>query len=303
MRSRRGFTLIELVIGLMLGLMVGGLVHSQLLRSGRAARAQTERTAMQENVRVAALVLAGELGGIGYDEITPGASTALGYPAAVRSDLLAIAPGAVTYLAGRGSGHVCAVAPGPLGAIVVEQSSWISLRAPRATDSLLVFVESDTASAADDAWIHLGVVSAVGATCPDGASATEIRIAVPPPLDPGALAGIASGAPVRLAEIMQMRYYKSGGQSWLGMRSVSTGEAITPVAGPLADSTAGVRGLTLRYRDAADAPTSDPAAVRAIEIALLGVTSQPVHGRDLRLAVVDSFALTLRVAPRNAPRP
>ena len=41
-----------------------------------------------------------------------------------------------------------------------------------------------------------------------------------------------------------MRYYQSGGKSWFGMRSVGTGEAITPVAGPLADSSASVRGLT-----------------------------------------------------------
>jgi hypothetical protein len=87
------------------------------------------------------------------------------------------------------------------------------------------------------------------------------------------------------------------------MRSVSTGEAITPVAGPLADSSAGVRGLTLVYRAAADGLTSDPAAVRAVEIALLGVTEQPIHARDLRRALVDSFALTTRVALRNALRP
>ena len=303
MRSRGGFTLIELLIGLTLGLMVGGLVSRQLLVSRRLVRAQTERVAMQENVRVAALVLAGELGGIGYDEVTPSAAAVLGLPVAVRSDLLAIAPGAVTYLAGRGSGHVCAVVPGPLSTIVVEQSSWASLRAPRATDSLLVFVEGDPASGADDAWIHLGVLSAAGTACPDGAPATEIRIGVPAPLGLGALAGITRGSPVRLVEVMQLRYYASGGQSWFGLRSVSAGEAITPVAGPLADSTGGVRGLTLRYRDAADGVTSDPAAVRTIEIALLGVTDQPIHGPDARLAQVDTFALTLRVAPRNVPRP
>jgi hypothetical protein len=87
------------------------------------------------------------------------------------------------------------------------------------------------------------------------------------------------------------------------MRSVSAGEAITPVAGPLADSTAGARGLTLLYRDAAGAPTSDAAAVRAVDIALLGVTDQPIHGRDLRRALVDSFALSTSVALRNAPGP
>ena len=303
MSARRGFTLVELAVALVLGLMIGGLVHRMLLHGQRVARAQAERMALNENVRVAALVLAGELGGIGYDEITPAASAALGYPAALRSDLLAIEPGAVIYLAGRGGGRVCGIAPGPLPEVLVAESSWESLRAPRATDSLLVFVESDPATGSDDAWVHLGVVSAGAASCPGGEVGIAIRIAAPSPLDLAALARVTPGSPARLAEVMQMRYYRSGGKSWFGMRSVSTGEAITPAAGPLADSSAGVRGLTLVYRDAADGPTSDPAAVRAVEIALLGVTDQPIHGRDLRRALVDSLALTTRVAPRNALHP
>ena len=303
MRSPRGFTLVELVVGLILSLMVGGLIHRQLTQGRRVSRAQTERTAMQENVRVAALVLTGELGGIGYDEITPEASAALGYPAELRSDLLAIGPGAVTYRADRGGGYVCSVEPGPLPAILVERASWRSLRAPCVTDSLLVFVDFDVASAADDGWIHVGVASTADAACPDGAAATAIWIALPATLAPAALAGITSGSPVRLSEVMQLRYYESSGQSWLGMRSVSTGEVITPVAGPLADSTSGGRGLTLLYRDAGDALTTVPAAVRAIDIAVLGVTDQRIHGRDLYRALVDSFAVSVRVTPHNAPRP
>jgi prepilin-type N-terminal cleavage/methylation domain-containing protein len=303
MSARRGFTLVELVVALVLGLMVGGLVHRMLLHAQRLARAQAERIALQENVRVAALVLAGELGSLGSDEITPEASAALGYPAAVRSDLLVIEPGAVTYLAGRGAGRVCGVAPGPPTEIMIAESSWESLRAPRATDSLLVFAESNPATGSDDAWIHLGVVSAGAAACPGGEAGIAVGVAAPAPLDPAALARVTPGSPARLAEVMQMRYYQSGGKSWFGMRSVSTGEAITPVSGPLADSSAGVRGLTLVYRDAADAPTSDPAAVRAVEIALVGVTDQPVYGRDTRRPLVDSFALTTRVALRNALRP
>jgi prepilin-type N-terminal cleavage/methylation domain-containing protein len=303
MSGRRGFTLVELAVAMVLGLMVGGLVHRMLLHGQRLARAQAERLALHDNVRVAALVLAGELGGVGYDEITPEASAALGYPAAIRSDLLSIAPGEVTYLAGRGGGRVCGIAPGPPAEIVVLESSWESLRAPRATDSLLVFAESTPATGADDAWIHLGIVSVGVGSCPGGEAGFAVRVAAPPPLDPAALDRVTPGSPARLAEVMQMRYYRSGGKSWFGMRSVSTGEAITPVAGPLADSSAGVRGLTLVYRDAADAPTSDPAAVRAVEIALVGVTDQPVHGRDLRSPLPDSFALTSRVALRNALRP
>lgn len=303
MRADRGFTLVELVVAMTFALAIGGLVHGQLLRGRRLARAQAERIALHENVRTAALVLTGELSALGYDEISPEASAVLGVPVGRRSDLLALAPGAVTYLAGRGAGRVCGVLPGSPGELHVPTAFWRSLRAPRSTDSLLAFVESDPATSADDAWVHLGMASVGTATCPDGGPAMALRVVLPAPLAPGVLARVTPGSPVRLAEVMQVRYYESGGKSWVGMRSVSTGEAITPVAGPLADSTVSVRGLTLRYLDPADAPTSDPAAVRAIEIALLGVTDQPIHWRDLARPRVDSLALTLRAALRNGPRP
>lgn len=300
---RRGFTLVELMVALALGLLVAGLIHRQLLHGRRVARAQLERIAMQDNVRVAALVLAGDLGLVGNDEITPEASAALGAPAELRSDLRAIQPGAVTYLAARGAGHVCEAAPGPPAEILVADGAWRSQRAPRSTDSLLVFVESDPVTAADDAWIHLGVLSSGVSSCPTGEPALAIGVEVPAPLAVEVLGRVTSGSPILLMEVMQARYYASGGKSWLGLRSVSTGEAITPVAGPLADSAGGVRGLTLRYLDAADTPTPDPAAVRALEVALVGVTDQPVHGHDSRRALVDSFALTTRVALRNGLRP
>ena len=301
--SARGFTLVELMVALALGLLVTGLIHRQLLLGRRHARAQLERMAMQDNVRVAGLVLAGELGPIGYDEITPAAGAALGIPAGVRTDLLSLQPGAVTYLATRGAGHACGTAPGPSAEVFVTAAAWSSPRAPRATDSLLVFVESDPATAADDAWIHLGVISAGGASCPAGEPALAIRVGIPAPLSSAVLGRVTAGSPVRLAEVMQARYYASGGKSWLGLRSVSTGEAITPLAGPLADSTAGVRGLTLRYLNGVDVPTSDPASVRSLEIALVGVTDEPIHGRDLLRPSVDTFALTTRVALRNGLRP
>jgi prepilin-type N-terminal cleavage/methylation domain-containing protein len=300
---RRGFTLVELMVALTMGLLVVGLLHRQLLVSRRYARAQLERTAMQDNVRVAAMVLAGELGPIGYDEITPTAAAALGLPAELRSDLRGVQPGAVTYLAARGAGYVCATALGPSAVVLVAEDAWSAPRAPRDTDSLLVFVESDPATDSDDAWIHLGVISAGTASCPTGQPALAIRVGMPAPLSPTVLSRVTAGSPARLTEVMQARYYASGGGSWLGLRSVSTGEAITPVAGPLADSTPAMRGLTLRYLDGADAPTPDPASVRAIEIALVGVTDGPIHHRDPGRPLVDSFALTTRVALRNGLRP
>ena len=301
--ERRGFTLVELMVALVLGTMVAGLIHRQLLHGRRLARAQLERTALQDNVRVAALLLAGELAPLGYDEVTPEAAAAMGAAVELRSDLRTLGPGAVTYLALRGAGHVCGAAPAPTAEIVIASHLWRAHRAPRSTDSLLVLVENDPATNADDAWIHLGVLSSVASSCPSGEAGVVIRVGVPASLAPEVLERITAGSPARLAEVMQIRHYASGGKSWLGMRSVSTGEAITPVAGPLADSTATVRGLTLRYLDARGAPTSEPSAVRAVEAELIGVTDQPIQGRDMRRALIDSFALTTRVTLRNAPRP
>lgn len=302
MSAPRGFTLIELVVALGLALGAAGLVARQLLQSRRLARALAERIAVQENVRAAALVFTGELGDLGYDESAPEPGSPPGERIA-RSDLLATAPGAVTYLVGRGGGHVCGVVIGPATAILVPEATWSSSRAPRDTDSLLVFVERDPATGADDGWVHLGIRSLGTASCSDGAPALALRIGVPAGLSPAAFAGITAGSPVQVAEVMEIRYYTSGGRSWLGMRSVSTGEAISPVAGPLADSSAGVRGLTVRYLDAGGAPASSARAVRAVEIALVGVTDAPVYRRDLRRAAMDSFALTVAVTPRNSPVP
>ena len=303
MTARRGLTLVELAIALVLGLMVGALVHRILVHGQRLMRAQVERIALSENVRTAALVLTGELREVGYDEITAQASAALGYPAALRSDLLTIAPGAVTYLAGRGAGYVCRAVPGPSPELVMAASSWESLRSPRSTDSLLLFVENDPATAADDAWVHLGIVSAGPASCPTGAPGIAVALTFPAPLGPSTLTTVTPGSPVRLVEVMQMRYYQSGGKSWFGMRSVSTGEAITPVAGPLADSSAGVRGLTLIYRDSKGNLTQDPVAVRFVEVQLVGVTDQPIYARSPVRPLVDSLTLMTRVALRNAPYP
>ena len=58
----------------------------------------------------------------------------------------------------------------------------------------------------------------------------------------------------------------------------------------------------MRYLFVSVAPTSDPASVRAIEIALVGVTDVPIHLRGIR-PEVDSFALTMRVTLRNGVRP
>ena len=70
MTTRRGFTLIELMIGLILLLAVGGVTYQLLVNTQRVSRSQTQHIGMQDNVRSGALIMANELREVGYDQIT-----------------------------------------------------------------------------------------------------------------------------------------------------------------------------------------------------------------------------------------
>ena len=113
---------------------------------------------------------------------------------------------------------------------------------------------------------------------------------------------MAVGGPVRFFEVMELRYYQSGGKSWLGSRSVSAGGVIEPMLGPLADSTATGRGLTFTYLDRNGAPTTVPNDVREIAWTLKGVTDGAVRQGGSAPLAVDSLALSTSVALRNTLR-
>jgi hypothetical protein len=76
------------------------------------------------------------------------------------------------------------------------------------------------------------------------------------------------GAPVRIVELMELRFYQSAGQWWLGLRSLATGETIQPAFGPFT-----VAGVSFRYYDRLGAETLSPTAVASLAVMLRGVTT------------------------------
>jgi hypothetical protein len=104
-----------------------------------------------------------------------------------------------------------------------------------------------------------------------------------------ALVDLAVGTPVRIYEVMELKLYRSEGKSWLGARSVSAGEAIQPVVGPLADE----NGFRLEYLDGAGT-TSDVTSVQSIRVTLRGISEGPVQVEE---------ALTTQISLRNASPP
>jgi Tfp pilus assembly major pilin PilA len=318
MTTRRGFTMVELMIGLILTMAVGGVTYQMLLTNTRVTRAQTEHVGVQDNVRSGALIIANELRDLGYDNVTGQATARWGYgPAtAARSDILQMFAGSLTYRATRGVGFVCAVTAAAPFKIRLYQDSWQAFRTARNTDSLLVYVEGASNTAADDAWVHLGITGApVSVNCPaipGNANPPGWEFEVTPPADmAGATLGTALlvgthfvlGGPARLVETMQMSHYQApDGSWWLGMRSLSANELMQPVVGPLADSTvANAHGLQFIYRDANNATTAVRANVRSSEIALNGVTAEAVHGRG-RYALLDTMSVNTRITLRNTLR-
>jgi prepilin-type N-terminal cleavage/methylation domain-containing protein len=294
---RRGFTLVELMVGLVLVLAVGGVTWALLAQNQRVARSQSEHAGLQDNVRTGAVVVASELREIGYDSIPESAS--LGTGASVSPDLLVMERGRVVYKAMRGIGFTCA--PPASGALKLQRAALLGLRSPEPGDSFTAHVEGNTGTGTDDAWVH-GAISAVsGGSCDDGSAAVTLTVSFAGAAGAAAPAHMTAGGPVRFFEVMELRYYRSGGKSWLGTRSVSAGGVIEPMLGPLADSTATERGLTFAYLDRYGAPTSVPNDVREIAWTFKGVTDGPVRGSGARLAV-DSLTLSSSVALRNTLR-
>ncbi len=274
-RARRratGFSLVELLVALVVGVLVAGIGLRLLLRQHWSGMAHGDIAALQGSLRAGMLFLSTELRELGG---TPGSA-----------DVLAFAPESLTYRAMRSTGLSCQRSA---NLVLLDSASLAGYRAIQAgRDSLLVHRENQAATPADDAWLGLPVISVGAAAC--GASPA---LAITTVLDtvssrPAAFAPLA---PVRSYEVMQVKLYQSAGDYWLGARSVSAGETIQPVIGPLSSA-----GLQLTYFDSAGSPAATAETIRRIGITLRAMSGSPVRplgGGGPAVRRVDSLLTTV----------
>jgi prepilin-type N-terminal cleavage/methylation domain-containing protein len=286
MMGRRGFTLVELVFAMLITLIVCGSVYQLLLTTQRVGQAQAAHATLQSNVRAASIVVTNELREL---QTLPG-----GTP--VQNDVLSIAPADISYRAMRGTGFVCqGIGTSQLR---IAQNSYSGLRDPQAgRDSVFIFVEGDPAIETDDSWMPLALTGvAKTSACPAGLG-PGITLTTSPN---AALDGLNTGTPVRIFEIMQLKLYRSEGKSWLGARSVSAGEAIQPVVGPLRDGD----GLLLEYLDGAGVVTADATRVKSIRVTVRGIAESSVKdGSGSGELARPEEELVSQVVLRNSIRP
>lgn len=288
--TRRGFTLVELLIALILLGVVTTAFYRSLTTNQRVFQKQTQVMDLQQNMRTAAAILPQELRELD----------------AADSDIVAMSADSIRFRAHRWTGFLCE-APETGGTLTSGLLTGLSMTVRRdpfygdsidKNDSIFVRFEGDDATRRDDGWVRVLLNATPAAKgCPDGTPGQVLNLSLA--LNPLQVFGhaIPVGSPVLGYRIVTYgRYQTTSGDWYLGFRDPSG--ARQPLVGPLLPN-----GLTLTYYDANGVVTTARDSVARIDIVVRGLTRQAVRpsaGIATPAQAVDSIRTS--VAVRNNRR-
>lgn len=256
MAQRQGFTMVELLLTLVLGMVIMGAAYEAMLRQSDAYRMFDAMSATQQDIRTGADLLGSEL-----RELSSSGA-----------DLVMATPDSLRFRALRKFGLLCD--KNKISKKIVVAQTGLESFVPG--DSLLIYVDGDTLQAEDDAWridyVNNTSLSVACGTTLGISLATLLPSANLIELTTGSAAlkydSIFPGAPVRSFEMLTYRTGTVGGQTLLVR---ARGNAVAPLVGPLAAT----NGFRLRYFDELDneltafpLSAADRASVRRIEVQL-----------------------------------
>ena len=243
--DRRGFSLIELVVGLVLGVFVLSGVVQMMIVQGRGYRKQREVIDVRETLREAAALLAWDL-----------RQSLVG-----ESPIAAMGPGMVALRSQRGLGTICAKHP-----LLARYGVWKTGGNILAgiDDSALVY------QMGRDQWTALKI-TAVGTPTAMGVTACAWPGARPPDVVVEFAVGaktdtsyIKVGAPFRSFRRAEYAEFQLNNRWWLG-RKIGAATSYDQLTGPLVSP---ANGLTFAYYDTLGAVTTNPSAVASIAFTL-----------------------------------
>lgn len=254
--QRGGFTFIEMMLVLILGLTLMAGAYGVLIEQDEAYGTLRARAATQQDARMGIDLLTAELREI----------------STVGGDLAMADDDAIRFRALRKYGIVCQTDKNNKRIVVAQRG----MDPFAADDSIAVYVDQDSLQAADDVWqqdlidgvsspaVCLTSLGAMIATVLPGYDLTQLQIN-------GAglrYDSIYPGAPIRSYEVLTYRTATSDGRTMLVRQDV---DGVVPLLGPLTDTD----GLVFRYYDAmgtelTGVPLSatDRESVRRIQIVL-----------------------------------
>lgn len=292
-RSRRGFTMIELLIALVLLGIVSAAVYRVLVNNQRLYLAQTERIDLAQNIRAAGSILPAEFRVLDASE----------------GDITAMSATSISFRAMRWLGFACT--PPVLGGALNGTSIIIRGGAPgqplfygsrginNNTDSLLIYYDGDPTTRTDDFWATASINAAPnGQNCPDGQNGQRLIINLNL-LGIGAntAGAIPVGAPVWGFERVSYQLYQPPGDTSWYVGFQPGGGTMQPLIGPILTN-----GLTFSYFDGNGNVTAVPTQVARIDIVVRARTRSAIRksGDAPLLTGVDSIVTS--VALRNNRR-
>ena len=272
--GRRGFTIIELLVGLVVGLIVLSSVVQMLIVQGRGYRKQREVIDIGETVREATALLAGDL-----------RQSAVG-----GSPLAVIGANTIALRSLRGIGTICAKHP-----ILARYGLWKSGGNIFAgiDDSALVYLLGR------DKWTPLKI-SAVGTPTAMGVTACAWPGSRPPDVvvefavnSKTDTSYIKVGATFRNFRHVEYTEYQRNNRWWLG-RKVGAATSYEQLTGPLMGP---VLGLGFAYYDTLGAVTTNLSAVGSVAFTLRTESFKNTHVGNSYVYQRDS--LTTKVVLRR----
>lgn len=291
-RSRRGFTLVELLIAIVLLGIVSAAIYRVLVNNQRLYMAQTQRIDLSQNIRAAGSILPAE-----FRQLD-----------AADGDIAAMSATSISIRAMRWLGFACTppVLGGALNGVSMivrggapGQPLFFGSRGINNTDSLLIYYDGDPTTRADDFWAT-GSINATpnGQNCADGQNGQRLIMTVNLlGLGANVAGGIPVGAPVWGFEPVTYQLYQPVGDTSWYVGFQPAGGTMQPLIGPVL-----ANGLTFSYFNANGNVTAVRAQVARIDITVRARTAVAIRkgGEAPLQAAVDS--LVTSVALRNNRR-
>ena len=292
-RGRRGFTMIELLVALVLLGLVSTALYRVLVNNQRLYMAQTQRIDLSQNIRAAGSILPAEFRELDASE----------------GDITAMSATSISIRAMRWLGFACNLpvlggALNPVSVIVrggaPGQPLFFGSRGiDDNKDSVLLYYDGDKNSRTDDFWATGSIqASPNGQNCNDGTNGQRLLLSINLlGLGPNVVGAIPLGAPIRGFERVVYRLYQPAGDtSWyVGFQPAN--QSMQPLIGPVLTN-----GLTFQYYDANGNVTAVRSQVARIDITVRARTAAAVRagGQAAAATMVDSVVTS--VALRNNRR-
>ena len=315
-RSRRGFTLVELIVTLVLLSVVMGALMSVLARQQRFYRSTADIIDARNQVRQAIELLPADLRVISSSDTRNG------------TDFYVATDKAIEFRAITGSSVVCITSISTkitLPPVNLSSGANVTMwsPAPKNTDSVLVYDDSAMVGNADDHWDAYGISSVdslapgAGGSCPltslfvRAADETAGRLSYRLNLPNTMSATILPGAPIRIFHTRRYELYQPSASSgwYLGICEYqSPCTTLSPVSGPYAaySTTAGSSGISFTYFDSTGtqftpaATTADRARIWRIRLRARADTRSGVTTTGTSLTTVrDSVSLDVTLRNRR----